>query len=59
MVAVPPDTPVKLPVAEPIVAMDALLLLHVPPEVVSFNVVVAPAHRTVVPLMGPSATTVT
>ena len=45
MVAVPAATPVTVPV-EPTVAADALVLLHVPPLVASFNDVVAPPSHT-------------
>ena len=41
--------PLTLPVAEPIVAIVASLLLHEPLEVVSVSVVVNPSHTEVVP----------
>ncbi len=44
----PLATPVTTPVAEPIVATDAVLLVHVPPTE-SVNVVVEPAHTLAVP----------
>jgi hypothetical protein len=47
MVAEPGETPVTVPVDEPMVATALLLLLQVPPEVASVNVVVAPWQRTV------------
>ena len=49
MVAVPPDTPLTTPVVEPIEATPEPLLLHVPPPVISLNVVVLPVHTDVVP----------
>jgi hypothetical protein len=53
MVAVPVATPVTTPVPEPTVATDVLLLLHVPPEVASLNVLVEPpAHTLAVPDIG-------
>lgn len=50
MVAAPTATPVTTPV-EPIVAMDGLLLLHVPPVVASARTVVYPAHTLELPVM--------
>ncbi len=47
------------PEEEPIVATAVLLLVHVPPVVASDNVVVDPAHKDVVPVIGESALTVT
>jgi len=47
---VPADTPDTIPV-EPTVATDVLPLLHVPPVVVLFRVVVAPWHKLIVPVM--------
>jgi hypothetical protein len=44
MVTTPPDTPVTIPLTEPTVAIDVLLLLHVPPATESVNANVAPAH---------------
>ena len=40
---------------EPTVATEAVLLLHVPPEVVLFSVVVAPVQTTGVPVMAATA----
>jgi hypothetical protein len=52
MVAVPADTPVTIPVAVPAVAMNILLLLHVPPGVESPNVtVIPPVQIEVIPVM--------
>ena len=47
----PDDTPVTVPVDEPIVAMPVPPLLHVPLAVASFNVVVKPAQTVTVPVM--------
>ena len=53
MVAVPAVAPpVTTPVEEPIVAVPVALLPHVPPVGVSLNVVVAPEHSTIVPVIG-------
>ena len=49
-----PDTPVApetTPVADPTVATDETLLVHVPPGEVLLNVVVEPAHTEAVPLI--------
>ena len=51
MVAVPAVTPVTVPVAEPTVALEVLLLLHVPLPVASVNVVVSPIHTAPVPVI--------
>ena len=48
MVDVPAVDPVTTPVEEPIIAL-LLLLFHVPPDGVEFNVVVKPAHTAIVP----------
>ena len=50
-----PGLPVSNPVAEPMVATDVLLLLHVPPVVASINVVVAPAQIVVAPVIAPGS----
>jgi hypothetical protein len=47
----PDATPVTVPVEEPIVASEALLLLQVPPDEPSLNVVVAPAQTIPVPVI--------
>lgn len=47
MIAVPAATPVTTPAAS-IEAMDALLVLHVQPAVVSVSVMVLPASQTAV-----------
>jgi len=58
IVAVPPTPPVTIPVAEPTVAIDVLLLLHVPPLVTSDNVVLNPAHTLGEPDMPPGVASV-
>jgi hypothetical protein len=55
MVAVPALTPLTTPVPAPTVAIDALLLVHVPPVAVLVNVVVAPAHTLLPPLIAAGA----
>jgi hypothetical protein len=49
--------PALIPVSTPdvplMVAIAALLLLHVPPGVTSLSVVVAPLHMDVIPVMLP------
>ena len=50
MIAVPAATPDTIPDV-PIVATPVLLLAHVPPLVVDESVVVAPAHKEVVPVI--------
>ena len=50
IVEVPDDTPVTMPVDEPIVAMPVLPLVHVPPPA-SLSVVVKPAQTTAVPVI--------
>ena len=57
--AVPDDTPVTIPVDEPTVATDPLLLLHAPPEVVSFKFIAAPTQAGLEPVMPDSGLTVT
>jgi len=44
--------PVTRPDAEPIVAIEPLLLLQLPPDVRSFNVTVAPGQRPLEPVIG-------
>jgi len=55
IVDVPADTAVTRPVDEFIVAYPGLLL-HTPPEVASLRVVVDPAHKVVVPVIGAGPT---
>jgi len=60
MVEVPDVTPLTTPVVEPMVATEVLVLLHVPPDVPSVNVVVLPAQTEVVPeIVAGTAFTVT
>lgn len=51
MVAVPALTPPTPPLVAPMVAVEALLVLHVPPVVASVSVVDAPTHTLAVPDM--------
>jgi hypothetical protein len=53
MIVVPAATPVTTPVPEPTVATVVVPLLHLPPKVVSLNVVVNPTQTCDVPVMGP------
>ena len=50
IIAVPASAPESTPLDDPMVAL-ALLLLHVPPAGVEFNVDVAPVHMFVVPVI--------
>jgi hypothetical protein len=54
MMAVPADTAVTRPVV-PTVAIDASLVPHTPPAMVSVNDRVAPAHMVVVPMISPGS----
>jgi hypothetical protein len=56
MVAIPVQTPVTTPVDD-MVAIDVLLLLHVPPGVLFDNVVVCATHTESVPELPPMAET--
>ena len=57
---VPPDIPVTVPLAEPIVAAAGLLELHVPEPVASLRVIVSPVHTGVLLVIAPgSGSTVT
>ena len=49
MVVVPAATPVTIPVLEPMVATDDVLLLHAPNAVASFSVVDEPTQTLFVP----------
>jgi hypothetical protein len=51
MVVTPADIPETKPLPEPIVATPALVLVHVPPEVRSDNVVVNPKHTPSAPVI--------
>ena len=53
MATIPPDTPVTIPELLT-VAIAELLLDQLPPDVPSVNVVVAPWHRWVAPVMIPA-----
>lgn len=54
IVVVPADIPVTTPV-ELTVATEGLLLLHVPPAVVSESVIVVPTQVEEAPMIGPMA----
>ena len=58
MIEVPAPTAVTTPVLLTTVATEVVLLLHVPPVVVSVSVVLDPIHSPVVPPMaaGPAVT---
>ena len=51
ILTVPGATPVTIPVEEPTVATDILLLLHVPPERASLSVILVPAITVLLPEM--------
>jgi len=51
IVALPAATPVTMPVAEPTVAIDVLLLVHTPPVEVVESVIVAPGHMGAAPVI--------
>ena len=51
MVQVPAATPATIPVDEPTVAMEVLLLLQWPPAVESVNVLLLPAQTLAIPLI--------
>ena len=56
----PASTPVTIPLDEPTVAIDVLLLVHTPPVAGSLNKLVPATHTRAVPVMLPgSALTVT
>jgi hypothetical protein len=59
IVVVPLETPVTMPVDEPIVATEVLVLLQVTPAVASVNVMVLPTHTAGGPEIGAVALTVT
>ena len=56
---VPKDSPLSMPVAEPMVAIVVLLLVQVPPVAVFSSVNVAPRQALPVPDIAPRAFTVT
>ena len=51
MVAVPPETPLKIPVVEPIEATPVAVLLQIPPPKTSLNVVLLPEQILLAPLI--------
>lgn len=51
MVDVPAATPVTIPVPDPIVATDVLLLVHTPPLDALLKVVVVPGHAVSTPVI--------
>lgn len=51
MIAVPPDIPVTIPEEDPTVAIEVLLLLHVPVPGPSVRLVVKPTQRTGAPVI--------
>lgn len=55
----PVPTADTIPEVEPTVAIDVLLLVHVPPETDAVNVVVLPTHKLLEPEMTGAALTVT
>jgi hypothetical protein len=59
MTVVPDVPPVTIPVREPIEAIAGLLLLHVPPAVISLNIVVRVGHTVVVPVIAAGAAILT
>ena len=58
MVTVPAATPVTMPEVDPTVAIDGLLVSHVPPETASPSVKVPPTPTVVPPDIGASGLTV-
>jgi hypothetical protein len=54
MVVVPASTPFTMPVEEPMLATEVLLLVHTPPLTASVNVIVADSQTLVAPLMLPA-----
>lgn len=53
--ATPADTPVTTPVVDAAVAIEVLLLIHVPPLVASVRVVALPAQTLKVPAIAAGA----
>ena len=47
----PPATPVTIPLLEPTVATEVVLLVQVPPANTSVSVIVDPAHTGVFPVI--------
>ena len=58
MVTVPGATPVTIPVVEPTVATDALLVSQMPPDTASLIEIVPPTATVVLPDIGASGLTV-
>lgn len=58
MVSVPEEMPVTTP-AELTVALDGLLLVHVPPDGVAESVIVLPVHTVLLPEIAALPLTVT
>ena len=54
MVHVPAEMPVTMPVPEPTVAIEVLLLLQWPPVMASVSVLVLPTHALAVPPIVPA-----
>lgn len=52
MLAVPPDTPVKIPDDVPMVATEGGDALHVPPEGASLRAIINDGHTAPGPVMG-------
>ena len=52
MITVPDEIPVTIPEAEPIVAIEVILLPQAPPGTASLQVVVEPTHTFKVPVIG-------
>ena len=59
MVSTPPATPETVPEPPPTVAIEASLVVHVPPAVVLLSVVTLPWHTVAVPVMGEGMFTLT
>ena len=59
IVVVPMATPAAMPVPLLIVAVEVLLLVHVPPLMALLSLVVPPTHTIVVPVIGATGFTVT
>ena len=53
MEVLPAESALTTPVDEPMMAIEVLLLLHVPPGVASVSVVVKPMQPLLVPLIAP------
>jgi hypothetical protein len=54
---VPADIPVTTPVVKPIVATVVVLLVHVPPVVISLNMIVEPMQTKAGPVTGDGIST--